>query len=269
MSKTKLAEEPLYMSDPLIQRYQQYFRHPDDDHEVLEVGDKAVACANLRRALKILNIDVDKEKADELQYDKALSNAVKSFQTQFGHRVSDGLTGPGTREHLVSELFHRFSPSIFLRFRRPEAWSQRSVFISYSSTDRERVNKIDQWLRDNGVRVIRDCQFFRAGTTIQENIVRAVAHSDKILAILSHNSNGRDWPRFERDLAEQVESRLGLPVLIYLCLDDVELPFHDSTRLAIQSSGKSLKQVGQELLHAVADVPIPQWDYSYNENEPI
>lgn len=257
------------MSDPLIKRYQQYFRHQDDDHEVLEVGDKAVACANLRRALNMLNIAVDKGTAEELQYDKALSEAVKSFQAQFGHRVSDGLTGPGTRERLVSELFHRFSPSIFLRFRRPETWSQRSVFISYSSMDRERVNKIDQWLRDNGIRVVRDCQFFQAGTTIQENIVRAVAHSDKILAILSHNSSSRDWPRFERDLAEQVESKLGSPVLIYLCLDDIDLPAHDSTRLAIQSKGKTLKQVGQEILHAVADVPIPQWEYFYDENEPI
>ena len=257
------------MSDPLIERYQQYFRHPDDDHEVLEVGDRAVACANLRRALSMLDIVVEGENTDELQYDKVLSEAVRAFQARFGHRVSDGLTGPGTRKRLVSELFHRFTPSIFARLRRPETWSQRSVFISYSSVDRDRVNKIDQWLRDNGIRVVRDCQFFMAGTTIQENIVRAVAHSDKILAILSSSSSGRDWPRFERELAEQVESKLGSPVLIYLCLDDIELPAHDSTRLAIQSKGKTLKQVGQEILHAVADIPIPQWEYSYDENEPI
>ena len=58
-------------------------------------------------------------------------------------------------------------------------------------------------------------------------------------------------------------------VLIYLCLDDVPLPTHDSTRLAIRSEGKTLKAVGEEILHAVAGVPIPQWQYPYNENESI
>jgi hypothetical protein len=206
---------------------------------------------------------------DELVYDDTLREAVRTFQAKYRHRVADGFTGPGTRERLVSELFHQFSPSIFARLRRPETWSRRSVFISYASADRERVNKIDQWLRDKGLRVVRDCQFFVAGTTIQENIVRALAHSDKILAILSNNSRDRDWPRFERELAQQVEAKLGAPVLIYLCLDDAALPAHDSTRLAIHSRGKTLKQVGQEVLHAVAGVPIPQWQYAYDENDPI
>ena len=135
--------------------------------------------------------------------------------------------------------------------------------------DRERVNKIDQWLRDHGLRVVRDCQFFVAGTTIQENIVRALSHSDKILAVFSSSSRDRDWPRLERELAEQVEAKLGAPVLIYLCLDDAALPVHDSTRLAILVKGKTLKQVGEEILHAVAGVPIPQWQYAYDENEPL
>jgi hypothetical protein len=128
---------------------------------------------------------------------------------------------------------------------------------------------IDQWLRDHGLRVVRDCQFFVAGTTIQENIVRALSQSDKILAVLSKNSRDRDWPRLERELAEQVEARLGAPVLVYLCLDDTALPAHDSTRLAILAKDKALKQVGEEILHAVAGVPIPQWQYVYDETKPL
>src|SRR3954468_4832343 len=165
------------MSDPLVNRYQQYFRHPDDDHDVLEVGDRAIACANLRRAFNMLRIDSHTATTDELLYDEKLREAVCTFQSKYHHRVVDGLVGPGTRELLVSELFHQFSPSIFARLRRPEAWGRPSVFISYASADRERVNKIDQWLRDHGLRVVRDCQFFVAGTTIQQNIVRALAHS--------------------------------------------------------------------------------------------
>ena len=257
------------ISDPLVGRYQQYFRHPDDDHDVLEIGDRAVACANIRRALAMLGIDLPAAESDELLYDTALGNAVRAFQSKYGHRIADGLVGSGTRERVVSELLHRFSPSIFARLRRPEAWDRPSVFISYASSDRERVNKIDQWLRDHGLRVVRDCQFFVAGTTINENIVRALSQSDKILAVFSENSRDRDWPRLERELAEQVEARLGTPVLIYLRLDDAALPAHDSTRLAILTKGKTLKQVGEEILHAVAGVPIPQWHYPYDETKPL
>ena len=256
-------------SDPLLKRYERYFRHPDNDHDVLAVGDRAVACVNLRRALPLLDIQTLPAPSDEDLFDEGLREAVRSFQAAYRHRVTDGLVGPGTRERVVSELLHRFSPSIFARLRRPETWNRPAVFISYASADRDRVNKLDQWLRDHKLRVVRDCQFFVAGETIQENIVRAVAESDKILAVLSVNSRDRDWPRLERELAEQVEARLGAPVLVYLCLDHVVLPAHDPTRLAICARGKTLKEVGEEVLHAVAAVPIPQWQYAYDENEPL
>ncbi len=207
--------------------------------------------------------------AEEDLYDEGLRELVQKFQESFRHRVADGAVGPGTREHLTTELLHRFSPSIFERLRRPEAWDRPSVFICYASADSERVNKIDQWLRDNGLRVIRDCQFFVAGSTIQDNIETAVAQSDKILAVYSTNSRDRDWPRLERALAEQVEAKLGMPVLIYLCLDEARLPAHDSTRLAILAEGKALKQVGEEVLHAVTGTPLQQWRYAYDEDEPL
>jgi len=117
--------------------------------------------------------------------------------------------------------------------------------------------------------VIRDCRYFIAGSTIEDNIVRALANSDKILAVFSKNSRDRDWRRLQGVLAEQVESRLGLAVLVYLCLDDSLLPTHDPTPLAILAKGKSLKQVGDEILNAVAGVAIAQWQYPYDENEPL
>jgi hypothetical protein len=64
------------------------------------------------------------------------------------------------------------------------------------------------------------------------------------------------------ELAEQVEGRLGASVLIYLCLDDAALPAHDLTRLAIRSKGKTLKQAGEEILHAVAGVSLPRLQYT-------
>jgi len=257
------------MTDPLIARFQQYFRHPDDAHNVLEVGDRAVACTNIRRALEMLGFELGDTPANDQLYDDTLRVGVRGFQVKYNHRVADGQVGPGTRERLASELLHRFDPSIFARLKRPEGQTTPAVFIGYASADRDTVNKIDQWLRDHRLRVIRDCQFFVAGATIQDNISRAVASSDKILAILSSNSRERDWPSLERALAEQVEMRLGEPVLIYLCLDDTPLPGHDPTRLAIRAKGKTLKHVGQEIMNAVAGVPIPQWEYEYDEDEPL
>ncbi len=143
------------------------------------------------------------------------------------------------------------------------------MFISYASADTEAVNRIDQWLRDHGLRVIRDCRYFIAPSTIEDNIVRALANSDKILAVFSKNSRDRDWRRLERVLAGQVESRLGVAVLVYLCLDDSLLPAHDPTRLTIPAKGKWLKQGGHEILNAVAGVAVAQWQYPYNENEPL
>lgn len=257
------------MSDPLVVRYQQYFRHPDDEHDALRMGDRAIACVNLRRALAWLDIEVGATPDDKLLYDQTLKDAVERFQDKYRHRVTDGVVGPGTRERLVAELLHRFSPSIFARLQRPESWNQPSVFISYASADSETVNKVDQWLRDRGVRIVRYPQFFAAGTTIHANIVQAIAHADKILAVFSKNSRHRDWPRVERELAEQVEARLGRPILIYLCLDDTPLPEHDPTRVAIRAKGKTLKEVGDEILYAVAGVPMPQRQYPVDENEPL
>jgi hypothetical protein len=256
------------MQDILLQRYQHYFRHPDSGHDVLRVGDRAIACANVRHVLPMLDVESvpAPPDADDL-YDEHLRDAVSTFQTIYGHRLSDGCVGPGTRERIASELLRRYSPSIFARLHRPEAWNRPSVFISYATADSGVVNKIDQWLRDHGVRVIRDCQFFVAGATIQDNIANALAESDKIIAVFSTNSRDRDWPRLERTLAEQVEARLGFPVLIYVCIDDVALPAHDPTRLAVLAKGKTLKQVGSEVLHAVAGVPLQQSQYAYNEND--
>jgi hypothetical protein len=128
---------------------------------------------------------------------------------------------------------------------------------------------LDQWLRDHGVQVIRDQDSFIAGESIQENIARAISNADKIVAILSQNSRDRDWPRLERTLAEQLESSIGTSVLIYVRLDDAELPTRDSTRVAISARGVPLKEVGQRILHAVRGTNLIAPTHPYDENEPM
>jgi hypothetical protein len=219
------------MTDILIDRFEQYFRHPDWDHDVLRLGDLGVACRNVRRAIAMLGVNVEQHPSDDLLFDAALKSGVRDFQEKFRHSVTDGAVGPGTRRFLISNLIGRFAPNTFVHFDRPDP--RLSVFLSYASGDVERVNKLDQWLRDKGIRVIRDTADFIAGTNIPENIRRSVAQSDKVVVVFSVNSSDRDWPGFERAVAEGIELRIKKSVLIYVRLDDTPLPAHDPLRLAI------------------------------------
>ena len=142
-----------------------------------------------------------------------------------------------------------------------------SVFLSYAWNDAATVNKIDQWLRDNDIRVVRDERDFIPGNEISHEIETAIKRVDKVIAVLSRDSKGRDWPSFELKIAEQRECNGENRVLIYLILDDTSLPLHDPNRLAIRSSGKSLKNVGLELLRGIRGTAAEPVRYDYNEDE--
>jgi hypothetical protein len=140
--------------------------------------------------------------------------------------------------------------------------------LSYAWHDSPRVNKLDQWLRDHGVRVIRDIDSFSAGSNIKENIWKATLSADKVIAIYSQNSKTRDWPGFEQQIAEQVERLVRSPLLIYLRLDETPLKAHDPHRIALDARNKPLRQIGYEILKAL-DLPVQSARYDYDENDPI
>lgn len=83
------------MPDVLVRRYAQFFHHPNKQHEVLRLGDRAVACANLRHALDMLGLDPGSmlTGAEDQLYDEPLREAVRAFQVSVRHRVTDGLVG--------------------------------------------------------------------------------------------------------------------------------------------------------------------------------
>lgn len=241
--------------DILIEKFQRYFSDPVMNKEVLEKGDNGVACNNLRRAISMLARSKLDTSSDE--FDNELEHAVKEFQRENRHRVVDGRVGPGTRALITRLLLARFDASIFLRLSDPRGQGIVSVFISYAWADTDTVNKIDQWLRDNGVRVIRDKTWFFAGMSIPDNIRYAIAHSDRIICMYSVHSKDRDWPRLERQIAEQVEQRIGAPILIYVNLDGTKLPQHDPNRISIIAKGRRLEDVGYDLLHAISGKELP------------
>jgi hypothetical protein len=203
-------------------------------------------------------------------FDAGLEQLVKELQDEFRHRVSDGVVGPGTRRLIVSNLLGRFDATIFRRYLRPETARTPSVFLSYARQDKDKVAKLSQWLRDHNVRVSVDADSFVPGETIPDSIGRAVAEADKVVAVLSGNSRDRDWPRFERAIAERLEASLkGERVLIYLRLDATPLHDHDAARIAIEGDRKPLKQIGNEILTALSGVAPQASRHAYDENEPL
>jgi hypothetical protein len=143
-----------------------------------------------------------------------------------------------------------------------------SVFLSYAWTDASRVNKLDQWLRDHGIHIIRDVDSFMAGSQIPDNIWKAVLSADKVVAVYSQQSKNRDWPSFEHQIAEKVEQLIKTPVWVYLRLDETPLRAHDPHRIAIDAQGKTLKQIGLEIQKSL-NIPVEHTRFDYDEDAPL
>jgi TIR domain len=254
-------------SPALIERFEPYFKHPDPNRYVLRQGDRAVACKNAKTALAWLGFA--RVFGDDPQlYDRQLSEAVERFQKETGHKNIDGAIGPGTRSRLVSRLLQEAGASKFGDLDASEAVRIPTVFLSYAWADTPRVNKLDQWLRDHEIRVIRDVSTFKAGSLIPDNIWRSVLSADKVIAVYSQQSKTRDWPSFEHEIAEQVEHLIKVPVLIYLRLDDTPLKAHDPHRIAIEAQGKTLKQIGLAIQKSL-DMPVEPARFGYDEEAPL
>jgi hypothetical protein len=97
----------------------------------------------------------------------------------------------------------------------------------------------------------------------------AIAVSDKVLLVHSVNSTKTDWVRSEVGHAEELECRLRMPLIVYLRLDEERLPDHDHHRIAITAAGKYLREVGEELLHAIVGRERDPSFLGYNEDEPL
>lgn len=256
------------MNDLVLYRFEKYFRHPELKHDVLRRGDWCIACNNIRKAIDHL-LARSSMAPDPNLFDEDLEELVKVLQNHFRHRVSDGEVGPGTRELIVSNILGRYDARIFKRYIRPETAQVPSIFLSYAWKDNGKVEKLTQWLRNHEVTVTIDIDSFAAGETIPDSIRRAVAEADRVVAVLSDNSRNRDWPRYERMIAEELEKYIKEPILIYLRLDATPLPAHDVARIAINGHEKSLKQIGNEILHALTGIAPQLNRYDYDENEPL
>ena len=253
------------MDDSLLPRFERYFAHPADDHAIIDVGISSVACLNIRRAIGMTKFG--ERSPDSDLFDDVLRERVMKFQENYRHRVVDGLFGPGTRRLLVTTLLAEHGPGAFRHLKKPKRAA--TVFISYAWKDSEKVDKLDQWLSDHDVVVIRDERDFLAGDRIEGSIRTAVALSDRVLAIYSRNSSGRHWPTFETFVAGEIERVLEERLLIYVRLDETSPPETASGRLHVNAQNEPLKRVGERLLQAIVGDRLPANRHEYDEGKPL
>jgi hypothetical protein len=94
-----------------------------------------------------------------------------------------------------------------------------SLFISYSSKDKEFAERLHADLQDKGVRCWKDDHDMRGGRKLQEQIDEAIRLHDKLLLILSTNSMESEWVKTEISKAHKREIKEGKRILfpIRLC----------------------------------------------------
>jgi hypothetical protein len=94
-----------------------------------------------------------------------------------------------------------------------------TIFISYTRTDAEFVDKLHPRLQKDGARIWRDTYDAVAGP-IQPQVSRVIQTSDTVVVVLSKNSIASDWVENELELARKVEKKEARPVICPISLDD-------------------------------------------------
>ena len=153
------------MEETLVERFEPYFKHPDAPLRAASRRQsgrmqKHQESLGLVRSCPRLGDDPE-------LFDQKLSEAVQAYQIKTLPRNSDGRVGPGTPAQLVTTLLERFGASRFADLDNSDVIRIPTGFLSYAWSDSQRVHKLDQWLRDHGVRVIRDRDFFSVGPNIK------------------------------------------------------------------------------------------------------
>lgn len=135
------------------------------------------------------------------------------------------------------------------------------VFISYAWANEDVVLAVDAWLRSKGLQTKIDKRDFFAGSRIRDEITRVMTACDIILIFYSKQSEGKAWPKFERELAadiEMVAKQKGTPPprIIYIVIDEASLPsVSEVNRLAIMARGKRFELVCEEIYHNILQLP--------------
>jgi len=97
-----------------------------------------------------------------------------------------------------------------------------SCFISHSSQDKEFVEKLNEYLRLNGVHVWYAPEDLLPGDKIYDQIKKAIESFDKLLLVLSEDSIKSNWVIAEILNAKQKEEKEGNQVLFPIAITSMD-----------------------------------------------
>lgn len=136
------------------------------------------------------------------------------------------------------------------------------VFISYAWADQLTALALDQWLRNQGARVLIDRRDFIPGNDIEAEIVRCIKLTGKVVCIYSAQSANRPYPELERRITAALEREPREQAsrsrrLIYFCIDSTPLPTEALPRLAVSAKELDFESACQELWRSILGAAAP------------
>jgi len=99
-----------------------------------------------------------------------------------------------------------------------------SIFLSYSSRDREFAAKLAKAFRQRGVSVWWDAWEMRAGDSLTQKIQDAISQSSFFVAVLSPHSVNSSWVKVELRTALSAEISTNRLVVLPALIADCEIP---------------------------------------------
>ncbi|MEE9614961.1 MAG: toll/interleukin-1 receptor domain-containing protein [Thermodesulfobacteriota bacterium] len=180
----------------------------------VKLSEAKLAGANLSgaRLFETLFIDVDLSKTKgltECRFDGPCPIDHRTL-ARSGELPLSFLRGCGLPDEMIEYL-----PSLLKK-----AIDFYSCFISYSHEDEGFTKRLHADLQDEGVRCWYAPEDLKIGDKTRSIIDEALRVHDKVLLVLSENSVGSDWVKYEVDKALTREVKAGRTILFPLRLDD-------------------------------------------------
>lgn len=99
------------------------------------------------------------------------------------------------------------------------------AFVCYSDEDKQFLTSelIPELEEKRGVRLCIHERDFRGGTTVTNNVVRAITSSNKTIVVMSRSFTVSGWCKFELNMARMEEINMGRDVLCVIRIEDFPL----------------------------------------------
>lgn len=133
----------------------------------------------------------------------------------------------GTKEKAIETFLSNPSPKTDEPLSEAviEYYNYFTFFLSYSHSDSNFVDVLTEILEGSSlVRVWRDEKSIDPGDSISEKLEKAISSSDYFGLILSSNSIASGWVQREYRAALQLQTESGLPKILPILIEDVEVP---------------------------------------------